>query len=102
VTGGPAARPGRDELTLRVFRALYAEFDVRTVGGLHVVVPRGTPWFDGHSLGEIARQISEYEHPRRDQPPGGSPADPRWPGATTPGPGRVCCLGGYYVGRGPT
>ena len=76
MTGGPAARPGRDELTLRVFRVLYAEFDVHTVGGMHVVVPRGTPWFAGPSLGDIARQISEFEHPHRDQPPAGSPAEP--------------------------
>jgi hypothetical protein len=76
VTGAPAARPGRDELTLRVFRTLYAGFDLRTVGGMHVVVPRGTPWFAGHSLGEIARQISEYEHPHGDRPPGGGPAEP--------------------------
>ena len=76
MTGVPAAQPGRDELTPRVFRTLYAEFDLHTVGGMHVVVPRGTPWFAGPSLGEIARQISEYEHPPRDQSPGGSPAGP--------------------------
>ena len=76
MTGVPAAQPGRDELTPRVFRTFYAEFDLHTVGGMHVVVPRGTPWFAGPSLGEIARQISEYEHPHRDQPPGGSPAEP--------------------------
>jgi hypothetical protein len=63
--------PGRDELTRRVFRALFTEFDLRTAGGTHVVVPRGTPWFAGPSLGEIARQISEYEHPDTDQPAGG-------------------------------
>ena len=67
--------PGRDELTLRLFRAMYPEFDLRTVAGIHVVVPRGTPWFAGTSLGEIARQISESEHPDRD------PADPSSPGA---------------------
>jgi hypothetical protein len=76
VTGTSPARPCRDDLTLRVFRALYAEFDLHTVGGTHVVVPRGTPWFAGHSLGEIARQISEYEHPHRGQLPGVSAADP--------------------------
>jgi hypothetical protein len=58
----------RDGLTLRLFRAMYPEFDLRTVGGIHVVVPSGTPWFAGTSLGEIARQISEYEHPDQDQP----------------------------------
>jgi hypothetical protein len=75
--------PVRDDLTLRLFRAMYPEFDLRTVGGIHVVVPRGTPWFAGRSLGEIARQISEYEHPHTDQPPGGDTrADPGSPGAT--------------------
>ena len=69
--------PVRDELTVRLFRAMYAEFDLRTVGGIHVVVPRGTPWFSGHSLGEIARQISQYEHPHEDRPTGRSPADAR-------------------------
>jgi hypothetical protein len=62
---------------MRIFRALYTEFDLRTVVGTHVVVPRGTPWFAGPSLGEIARQISEYAHPREDRPPGRSPADAR-------------------------
>jgi hypothetical protein len=76
MTGTPATQPDRDDLTPRIFRVLYAEFDLRTVGGTHVVVPRGTPWFAGHSLGEIARQISEYEYPDGDRPPDGSPADP--------------------------
>jgi hypothetical protein len=68
---------------VRLFRAMYAEYDLRMVGGIHVVVPRGTPWFAGHSLGEIARQISEYEHPHQDLPPGGGrPAEPGLPGAT--------------------
>jgi hypothetical protein len=75
--------PVRDDLTVRLFRAMYAEFDLRTIGGIHVVVPRGTPWFAGHSLGEIARQISEYEHPLTDQSPGGgTSADPGQSGAT--------------------
>ena len=76
-------RPRRDELTVRLFRAMYADFDLRTVGGIHVVVPRGTPWFAGHSLGEIARQISEYEHPHGDQPPVDSSPDPA-PGSQDP------------------
>jgi hypothetical protein len=76
MTGAPAAQPGRDKLTPGIFRALYAEFDLHTIGGTHVVVPKGTPWFAGHSLGEIARQISEYEYPNGDRPPVGSPADP--------------------------
>ena len=73
----PAAQAARDDLTMRIFRALCTEFDLRTVAGTHVVVPRGTPWFAGPSLGEIARQISECEQPREDRPPGRSPADAR-------------------------
>jgi len=76
MTGTPATQPGRDDLTPHIFRAPNAEFDLLTIGGTHVVVPRGTPWFAGRSLGEIARQISEYEHPNGDRPPDGSPADP--------------------------
>jgi hypothetical protein len=74
MTGAPAAQPDRDELTPRIFRALYAEFDLRKIGGTHIVVPSGTPWFTGHSLGEIARQISEYEYPQAERSPGGGPA----------------------------
>jgi hypothetical protein len=35
------------------------------------------PWFAGRSLGEIARQISEYEQPNANPESGGSPSDPR-------------------------
>ena len=55
------SEPCPDELTCRVFRALYAELDLRTVHDTHVAVPKGTLWFAGQSLGEIARQISEHE-----------------------------------------
>ena len=67
MTGTPAAQPDRNDLTVRIFRSLYAEYDLRTVGGMHVVVPCGTPWFAGNSLGEIARQISECEYPEPEQ-----------------------------------
>jgi len=76
MTGVPAAQPGQDKLTPRIFRALYAEFDLHTIGGTHVAVPKGTPWFSGRSLGEIARQISEYQYPHADRPPASSPAGP--------------------------
>ena len=71
---GPAGSRRPDP---RVFRALYGEFELRTVEGTHVVVPVGTPWFAGRSLGEIARQISEYEQPDANPESGGSPANPR-------------------------
>jgi hypothetical protein len=54
-----AERHPQDDLTIRIFRALYRDFDLYTVAGTHIVVPKGTPWFSGASLGSIARQISE-------------------------------------------
>jgi hypothetical protein len=74
VTG--TTTPGRtpplqsgDDLTARIFRALYADFDLRTVDGVHVAVPKGVACFTGRSLGEIARQISDYENPHEDMAP---------------------------------
>jgi hypothetical protein len=62
-TAVPAGPPARDDLTARVFRALYAQFDLHHVGGIYVVTPKGTPCFTAPSLGEIARQVSHHEHP---------------------------------------
>ncbi len=45
-------------LPARLFRALFAQFELRTIGGVHIAVPAGTRWYAGTSLGEIARQIS--------------------------------------------
>jgi hypothetical protein len=59
--GDTASRPGGDELTARVFRALYGAYDLHSVEGVHVVVPRRTPCFAGSSLGDVARQISDHE-----------------------------------------
>ena len=58
MTTAPAAagQPGRDDLTARIFRALYQEFDLRTINGTYVVVPKGTPW-----VGELAA-IPVYAH----------------------------------------
>jgi hypothetical protein len=67
-----AAGQSRDsDFTARFFRALYQEFDLHTINGIYVVVPKGTPWFAGHSLGDIARQITD--HP-------GPPSSPAGPG----------------------
>jgi hypothetical protein len=72
MTARPATtgQPVRDDLTSRIFRALYPDFSLRTINGTYVVVPKGIPCFAASSLGEIARQISEYEQPHDDQPPG--------------------------------
>ena len=48
------------DLTARVFRALFTCYDLRTIGGTHIAVPKGTPCFAGPSLAGIARQISEH------------------------------------------
>jgi hypothetical protein len=66
----PSPQSG-DDLTARIFRALYADFELRTVDGVHVAVPRGVACFTGRSLGEIARQISDYEYPQEDTAPAG-------------------------------
>jgi len=62
-----ASRP--DQLTARVFRALYPGYDLLTFGVLHVVTPKGTPVLTGESLGHIARQIAGH------QTHGGDPDD---------------------------
>ena len=74
--GCPAASPATpgpplpDDLTAIVFRALYAGYDLRTFGALHVVTPKGTPVFTGDSLGRIACQLSGPEDPGPGEPPG--------------------------------
>jgi hypothetical protein len=56
----PAAQPARDDLTPRVFRALYAGYELHTVAEeTFVAVPKGTAWHAGRSISEIARQISD-------------------------------------------
>ena len=59
------------DLPARLFRALFPDFDLRTVSGLHVAVPRGTLWHAGQSLGEVARQISTAPGPDPNPRPGG-------------------------------
>jgi len=54
----PGGQPGRVDLTSRLFRALFQGHDLHHVGGIYVVLPKGTPWLSGPSLGAIARQIS--------------------------------------------
>ena len=72
MTTAPAASQPAGDLTARLFRALYQEFDLHAINGIYVVVPKGTSWFAGPSLGDIARQISGQDHPG----PVASPAEP--------------------------
>ncbi len=55
--------PHPDNLPSAVFKALYREFDLITIGGTYVVVPAGSLVLVSESLGAIARQISELENP---------------------------------------
>lgn len=52
----PPGQPGRDDLTLRVFRALYPAYDLHAIGsGIHVAVPRNTPCYAARSIAALAR-----------------------------------------------
>lgn len=59
--------PDAGELTLRVFRALYRDYHLRTFGGSYVAVPKGTPCYTALTLGEIVRRISG-NHPAGQAP----------------------------------
>jgi len=59
----PAGQPGGNDLTARLFLALYSEFDLCAISGVYVAVPKGVPCFAGRSLGDIARQISAQPAP---------------------------------------
>ena len=65
-----------DNLTERLFVALYPEFDLIKIGMLHIVVPAGAPLFAGDSLGAISRQIGEIENPETIMDATAEPAEP--------------------------
>jgi hypothetical protein len=71
---GPA--PPTD-LTARVFRALYPEFDLHALGDTYLAVPAGTPCYAASAIGEIARQISGQD--RQDTAPPDALARPDLP-----------------------
>jgi hypothetical protein len=64
----PESPPPPDDLTARVFRALYPEFDLHALTGTYLAVPAGTPCFAAPVISEIARQISGREHRVPDVP----------------------------------
>jgi hypothetical protein len=98
----PGGGPAGDDLAQRVFRALYRDYELRTVGGIYVVVPRGTAWHAGPSLGEIARQLGSGAEPA---PPGGRPqAGPVFgagpgPATSVPAPGDAAQLSRFLQDR---
>jgi hypothetical protein len=53
---------GPPELAARLFRRLYADYDLITVDGVTMAMPSdGTPVvFTGDTLSEIALQIADY------------------------------------------
>jgi hypothetical protein len=55
-------QPGCDDLTSRLFRAMYRQFDLRTIGDTYIVVPTSISWYSCYGLEEIPRQISGHEH----------------------------------------
>jgi|HubBroStandDraft_3_1064219.scaffolds.fasta_scaffold245135_2 hypothetical protein len=60
----PIGQPARDDLTHRVFRALYPGYELHTVKDTtYVAVPRGTAWHAGRSISEVARHISDPGDP---------------------------------------
>ncbi len=70
--GGSPGQPPRD-LAVRLFRALYPDFELHTLGGTRVAVPKGTPWYAGRNLSDLVCQISAALPPSpapelRDQP----------------------------------
>ena len=66
-----------DDLTARVFRALYPEYDLHDLAGTYLAVPAGTPCFTGPAIGEVARQISGQD--RQDTAPPDALARPDLP-----------------------
>jgi hypothetical protein len=60
--------PPPEDLTARVFRALYDQFDLHIAGGTHIAVLKGTPCFAAPTIGEVARQISDSGHHVPDPP----------------------------------
>ena len=52
------------DLAARLFRALYTDYDLHTIGGIHIAIPKGAPCYTGRTLSEIARQVSDrHQHP---------------------------------------
>jgi hypothetical protein len=63
-----------DDLTPRLFRALYPGHDLRTVHGTYIVTPKGTLVLISDSLGWIARQLAAGQPPAPAGPPPPAPS----------------------------
>jgi hypothetical protein len=78
----PAGQQARDDLTPRVFQALFQGFDLHAANGTYIVVPKGCLCLAGPSLGDIARQISTQPGPAAS--PGTPARDPAREAGTGP------------------
>lgn len=68
-----------DRMHPQLFRALFDEYSLNTVDGVHIVVPKGTLVFAGASLNAIAGQIDGYETGLNDDRGAGTPPSPGLP-----------------------
>jgi hypothetical protein len=60
------------DLAALLFRALFTDYDLHTIGDIHVAVAKGAPCYTGRTLSEIARQLSDC-HGEGQDPPGTQP-----------------------------
>ena len=81
MTAAPSAagQPGDADLTARISAPSTRNTACARSTAPTSPCPKGTRWFVGHSLGEIARQISDHDHPG----PAASPVGPGQIVATT-------------------
>jgi hypothetical protein len=56
------------DLAARLFRALYDDYDLHTIGDLHIAVAKGAPCYTGRTLSEIARQVSDCDQEGQNPP----------------------------------
>ena len=49
-TPAPAVPPPPEDLTARVFRALYPEYDLHALPGTYLALPKGTPCFTAPAI----------------------------------------------------
>jgi len=105
VNGGawlPADGPVPGGLPALLFRRLYGGYDLHTVNGVHVAVPKGNPRFRGRHLkrGRLADQRARQReggpvtgHPGRDAAAGTAPLTCLACQLADPPPDMTCRLG---------
>jgi hypothetical protein len=56
-----------NDLTVKIFEALYPEYALLTIGGRYIAVPAGVTVLESDSIGAIARHISEQQNSDTEQ-----------------------------------